>query len=140
VDRVFLDANVLFSAAYKPSSRLLVLWERTDSALLTSAFAIEEARRNLALTRPESLPILDRLTAKLILVPEAETTNVLPDGLALIEKDRPILAAAAAAKATHLLTGDKDHFGSLFGETVGGVLILTPSSYLRSKGAADAPA
>jgi hypothetical protein len=36
-------------------------------------------------------------------------------------------------KATHLLTGDIKHFGSLFGVTVEGVLILPPAEYLKGK-------
>ena len=47
MDRVFLDANVLFSAAYRSDSGLAVLWLRADAALLTSAYAEDEARRNL---------------------------------------------------------------------------------------------
>ncbi len=50
VDRVFLDANVLFSAAYG-SSRIGALWDRARFGrcrLLASRYAIEEARRNLS--------------------------------------------------------------------------------------------
>ena len=49
MDRVFLDANILFSAAYRPTSRLLQLWSLPDVELLTSPYAVEEARRNLDL-------------------------------------------------------------------------------------------
>jgi hypothetical protein len=48
VDRVFLDANVLFSAAYKDAAPLAALWQIPGCRLLTSAYAVEEARRNLA--------------------------------------------------------------------------------------------
>ena len=44
------------------------------------------------------------------------------------KKDRPILAAAITAQANFLITGDKD-FQALFGKTVSGVNILTPSAY-----------
>lgn len=47
--------------------------------------------------------------------------------------DRPILLAAIAARATHLLTGDVKHFGRLFGRRVEGVVILTPGDYLRGR-------
>ena len=46
------------------------------------------------------------------------------------KKDRPILLAAIQAQATHLLTGDKRHFGSLYGQSISGVLILRPADYL----------
>jgi uncharacterized protein GlcG (DUF336 family) len=80
VDRVFLDANVLFSAAYRSDSGLLVLWRRADAALLTSAHAIEEARRNL--TGDDQLRRLDALVreCEIVLTP---ATAVLPEGLVL---------------------------------------------------------
>ena len=46
MDRVFLDADALFSAAYRTDSDLGRLWE-LDIELITSEYAIEEARRNL---------------------------------------------------------------------------------------------
>jgi hypothetical protein len=42
-----------------------------------------------------------------------------------------IFLAAMAARATHLLTGDKTHFGRYYRRTIAGVLILPPSVYLR---------
>ena len=47
MDRVFLDANVLFSAAYRPDSRLRELWALAEVELVTSAYSVEEACRNL---------------------------------------------------------------------------------------------
>ena len=47
MDRVFLDANVLLSAALRPKAGLLRLWTLANAALITSDHAIEEARRNL---------------------------------------------------------------------------------------------
>ena len=41
-------------------------------------------------------------------------------------KDAPILAAAIASKADHILTGDLKHFGHLYGRTFQGVLIVSP--------------
>jgi len=42
----------------------------------------------------------------------------LPGGIALPEKDRPILLAAIEARATHLITGDKRLFGKYFGKRI----------------------
>ena len=53
--------------------------------------------------------------------------------VALPEKDVPILADAIESGATHLLTGDKQHFGPYLGSDVGGLLVLTPSAYLRTR-------
>lgn len=49
----------------------------------------------------------------------------------LPEKDVPILLAAVSAEATHLITGDFTYFGPLYGEKIGGVLILPPARYLH---------
>ena len=50
MDRVFLDANVLYSAAYLEFSDLGRLCTLDDLLLLLSSdYAIEEARRNLAM-------------------------------------------------------------------------------------------
>ena len=51
--------------------------------------------------------------------------------IALPDKDRPILLAAITARATHLLTGDVQHFGPYFGQQIDGVMILPPAAYLR---------
>lgn len=45
--RVFLDANVLFSAAHRAQNGLLALWALPDTTLVTSDYAVLEARRNL---------------------------------------------------------------------------------------------
>ena len=45
----------------------------------------------------------------------------------LPEKGWPVLGGAAAAGATHLITGDVQHFGRYFGKQLLGVQILKPS-------------
>jgi len=46
--RLFLDANILFSAAYRPDAGLVQFWKLKDTILCASRYAIEEARINLA--------------------------------------------------------------------------------------------
>jgi hypothetical protein len=48
MDRLFLDANVLFSAAYRPGAGLLRLWKLRSVVLCSSRYALEEARANLS--------------------------------------------------------------------------------------------
>lgn len=131
MDRVFLDANVLFSAAYRSDSRLVDIWSLPETELVTSVFALEEARRNLVAHRSKALTRLDELSDSLIIVDE--TGASLPKDIELVGKDAPILSAAISAKCSHLITGDNRHFGSLYGSTVQGVLVLTPSRYLKSR-------
>ncbi|MEX1246617.1 MAG: PIN domain-containing protein [Thermoanaerobaculia bacterium] len=128
--RVFLDANVLFSAAYREGAGLLALWKRSDTQLLTSGYAAEEARRNLD-TADRRLR-LEGLLAALLIAAEAPQVP-LPRGVRLPEKDEPILRAAMAAGATHLLTGDLPDFGHLLGRRAGGVWIQTPGDFLRAR-------
>jgi len=125
-----LDANVLFSAAYRSESGLLRLWTLKDVELFTSDYALEEARVNLE--TPEQRQRLSELAGSLEVVsgyPELE----LPDEVVLPDKDKPILLAAVGVKATHLLTGDKTHFGRYFGLAVFGVLVLPPGEYLKMR-------
>src|SRR5207247_175678 len=103
-------------------------WELAETGLLTSAYAAEEARRNL--DSPEQRMRLEALLARTEIVPES--TASLPPGLGLSDKDPPILKAALAAAATHLVTGDVRDFGRFFGKKALGILIVTPSDLLRS--------
>ena len=96
--------------------------------LVTSALAIEEARRNLA--PGEARERLDAILEKLVVVAEAPW-GAEAASWGLPEKDIPILAAAVRARSTHLLTGDLKHFGHLMQKTVEGVLVLRPAQYLR---------
>lgn len=45
-------------------------------------------------------------------------------------KDAPILAAAVQARADGLVTGDRTHFGPLYGRRFEGVLVLSPAEAL----------
>lgn len=130
MDRLFLDANILYSAAQSSTSRLRCFWELTDVELVTSMYAVDEARRNLAtdILRDE----LDDLVKGLIIADSLPAEGSLTTRLDLPEKDRPIWLAAIHMKATRLLTGDKKHFGRYYGQTVEGVLILPPAEYLRT--------
>jgi uncharacterized protein len=131
MDRPFLDANVLFSAGYKDTSPLRKLWGLPETELLTSAYAAEEACRNLAADKPGRMDSLKQLLDAVTIVAGPSPAAILPEGVNLPAKDQPILLAAIEATATHLLTGDKDHFGGLYGQTVGGVLVLRPRDYIN---------
>ena len=130
MDRVFLDANVLFSAAYRPDAGLLRLWKLPRVRLVTSRYALEEARINL--DSAEQVARLDRLTAGLEVIAAASDLPLPPDVL-LPAKDRPILRAAIEARCSHLLTGDVTHFGPLYGRKVANVAVMRPADYLPKR-------
>lgn len=125
---LFLDANVLFSAAYRADSGLGRLWQLEDVALHTSRYALEEARINL--DREDQRARLDGLSEKLLFCEAGARTP--PHGVSLPEKDMPILLAALTARCTHLLTGDIRHFGSYLGKKIEGMQLMLPGDYLKA--------
>ncbi len=128
MDRLFLDANVLFSAACRADSGLRRLWRLKNAELCTSRYAMEEARFNLA--HEAQLRRLAGLAKGMTFLEAGR--RALPAGVSLPEKDVPILLAALEARATHLITGDIQHFGPYFDEAIEGILVLTPSEYLKT--------
>ena len=131
LDRIFLDANVLFSIAYG-SPGLKRLEERAQKKhclLFASNFVIEEAKRNLS--NPSQIKRLDDFLSNIQIIPEIDPQ--LPSPLDLPEKDRPVLLAAISVRADYLLTGDITHFGKYFGKRVSGVTICLPRDYLSTR-------
>jgi uncharacterized protein len=126
LDRLFLDANILFSAAYRADTGLLQFWKLKNVTLCSSRHALEEARMNL--TEAAQKRRLAKLTRKIKFFDPIP--GEFPAEISLPEKDEPILIAAMGARATHLITGDIRHFGPYFGRKIKGILVLSPSDYL----------
>jgi len=130
VDRLFLDANVVFSAAYQEDAGVARLWSLTHVQLVTSSYALGEVGRYLSTRDQET-----RLEQLLHTVQIVEATTFSPADLKdldLPDKDRPILAGAIAASCTHLISGDFRHFGPHYGKRVAGILVLPPAVYLQN--------
>ncbi len=127
MDRLFLDANVLFSAAYRSSAGLQRFWNLKNVILCSSHYALEEARINLSDDAQRGR--LARLARKIQLFDS--TARQLPAGISL--------PAAMDARTTHLITGDLRHFGPYFGKTIEGILMVTPSQYLKTYQPASKP-
>ena len=125
--RVYLDANVLFSASLKLNSRFLNFWRLRGVVPITSTYAIGEVTRNFKV--PGHGTRLATLLQRTEIVSDADI-RMIPDHIKIIAKDASILAAAIAASADYLATGDKNHFGHLYNTTVSGVHILEPSEFL----------
>ena len=125
--RLFLDANVLISAAWKDGSKVARIWQIENVELVTSDYVLDECWRNLPLAHQQnrlrhllqSVRIL-QFTAQ----PELETSP-----LALPPKDQPVFAAAVIARANYLITGDRNHFGAWYGRTILGLRIEPPGSF-----------
>lgn len=100
-------------------------------SLLSSPYALEEARRNLSLKYPEKFAAFGPLVMEMAVVPEATTAlTIWATEQALPAKDAPILAAAVQARVDLLVTVDRTHFGHLYGKVLRGVEIVTPAQAL----------
>ena len=109
--RLFLDSNVLFTAAHNPEGKASLVIELAGAGnweVVTSAYCIAEARLNLDRKHPAALGRLSEILRTVRLVPDVAGERCT---LLLPVKDRPVFASAQRCKATHFLTGDRCHFG-----------------------------
>lgn len=135
--RLFLDANIVFLAGYSsrsPVHDLIALGRAGRCDLLVSAYAIEEARRNLDLKGPvDARSQLEASLVHVTVVPEAAPAfleRAAATGLS-DAADVPILAAAIQSRADALVTGDRRAFGPHFGKSLAGIEILRLRDALR---------
>ena len=126
--RIFLDANMLFSAAKSAGAirSFIDLLLKDGHALVADPYVKEEAERNIRSKYPEKAQDLASVLQKITIQLVASHPAALNPGIILAEKDRPVLAAAIKADCGLLVTGDATHFGALYGKTVRGVMILSP--------------
>lgn len=133
--RVFLDANVLFSAAYRTDSSIRAIFRLAEAGcceLVASAFAVDEARRNIARKQPGRVGELESLIASIGICPEGSVEVVhWAHTTGLPANDAPILAAAVQARADFLVTGDRKDFGHLYGKKLRGTEVLPPSKAIE---------
>ena len=131
--RIFFDANILFSAAKSAGALRGFLGHLRDCGhtLVADAYVVDEAGRNIEAKFPAALDDFETLLGQIEIYPGA--CRALPGETApeLPEKDRPVLAAAIQLRCNALVTGDKTHFGALYGQHIEGVMIHSPASLAR---------
>ncbi len=129
--RIFLDANILFSAGRSDGAvrRLLSLASEAGHELFADPYVVEEATRNIEAKGGQTIPAEVMMHISVVIAP---LSTKLASQLPLPPKDQPVLAAAIALNCTHLVTGDKTHFGNLFGQAVHGVIVMSPSQLLEA--------
>lgn len=129
--RVFLDANVLFSAAKSSGAvhTFLAQLKSSGHTLVADGYVAGEARRNLEAKFPWAMDDFEVLMKQV--EASATVSRPLQADLApeLPEKDRPVLAASIQHRCQVLLTGDKAHFGPIYGRSIEGVEIHSPASF-----------
>ena len=127
--RIFLDANILFSAARADGAvrALLNLLQEAGHACCVDAYVLEEARRNLLAKSASGLIWLEDSITEFQVQPIRLRDKELEAHLPVVEKDQPVLAAAILAGCHYLVTGDRTHFGALFGRSIQGVKVMSPA-------------
>src|SRR5215208_1579987 len=121
---IFLDANVLYCAAYRRDAGLRRLWTLPVARLITSVYAAEEARRNLS--NPGQRSDLEELLGSVEVVPTAAPTR----------SSAPFGPGADRQGSAHSAVGDQrrgyalakrrlSDFRPYYGERIEGVLILS---------------
>ena len=116
--KVFIDSNVLFSAALFPGSTPVsalykALTEPNDAIVFE--INIDELNKVFKRKMPEKISVLNTFLSMLmtavtiVKVPESEIAD---EQKIRDEKDQPIFRAAVASGADVILTGDKDFLES----------------------------
>ncbi len=127
--RIFLDANILFSAGKSTGAIRQLLSDLTEAGhrLVVDEYVVIESRRNLsAKAAGDSVDDLEALVLRLE-VNQVQQATSLASVAWLPEKDRPVLVAAIALKCDALVTGDRTHFGAGYEKTFEGVTIYSPA-------------
>ena len=125
-----MDANILFSAAKSDGAvrALVKLLLDEGHECCADAYVVAEARRNLLDKGAQAVQVLDTLLERLRITPGLVSRSVAAQVNWLPPKDRPVLAAAIRLGCDALVTGDRKHFGSAYGQQIGGVTIHSPRS------------
>lgn len=130
--RLFLDSNVLFTAAHNPEGKATLVIELAavgNWEVVTSAYCLAEARLNLEKKQPVALGRLSGILGAVRLVPDVAGERCM---VSVPEKDRPVFASAQRCKATHFLTGDRRHFGPYMNrpKDTMGIVVQTVGDFL----------
>ncbi len=133
--RIFLDANVLFSASRSAGAirQLVYGLHAAGHTLVADEYVATEARRNIVgKASAEAQAYLEALLSQIEVsavhfpVTAQSVVQWLP------EKDRPVLMAAMELRCDALVTGDRTHFGPGYGQVFGGVTLYTPAQLARA--------
>lgn len=123
--RVFLDANILFSAAKSDGAvrQLLTRLASDGHQCMADTYVLAEARRNLLTKETAAMSALDELLQRIPIHPVPSRSAPISEISWLPDTDQPVLGAAIRLRCNVLLTNDRTHFGKGYGQTFGGVTV-----------------
>ena len=128
--RIFLDANILFSVAKSDGAIRFLITGLLSAGheLRINPFVQEEAVRNLRAKAPAALEYFEVLLLQVSSIPLVDFKPLPKEASCLPVKDQPVLQAALHDECDVLLTGDRTHFGSLYGQKIESVVVHSPRS------------
>jgi uncharacterized protein len=93
-------------------------------------YVLMEAHRNIVAKKPAALRRFAQLidTMRVAAASPNQTRDLPKLAEGMPQKDQSVLAAAIQLGCNVLLTGDRAHFGQLYGQTISGVTIHSPAS------------
>ncbi len=132
--RVFLDTNVLFSAAYHSSGHPAALLDAAAFGRYIPVICrvvVDEVVRNLRKKAPQALGSLERTFQEVSfeMAPEPRGSEVKRWAGAGFGSDAPVLAAAIEAEVDYFCTGDKRLRAR--SETFGVLNVVSPAELLE---------
>ncbi len=131
--KVFLDSNIVFSAAYsgKEKSRSYLFFELQNLNIIKiyiSNLVKFESVHNIKIKKPEKLDFLNELLCKVAIIKDVdvyyEFAKTLP------ENDRIILSSAIYHNIDFFITGNTKDFLTFYNKKLKNTLILTPKDFL----------
>lgn len=136
--RLFLDANIFFTATYSSqgaSRALFDLAQQKKILLTTNTYALAEAKKNIEYKiGNQSLPLFFHLISLLIRVSttEIKINDRKKYKTFIEEKDIPILLGALQTKTDYLITLDRGFKNTALMKKIFPLRILLPGEYLQS--------
>lgn len=128
--RIFLDANILFSAAKSSGAvrQLLADLHVDGHALVADGYVAAEAQRIIAAKASgDGANYLQALFSRIEVNSVQQSAEAGSAAQWLPAKDRPVLLAAIACRCDALVTGDRTHFEPGYGRIFDGVTIYSPA-------------
>ncbi len=133
--KVYLDSNVLFSAAYSGSgkSKSFLLYELQELGFIKvfiSKLVCDEAVINIKSKKIEQLSFLNYLINRSTILPDT-IRELKNDLIALLPlNDRIILSTAISYGMDYFLTGNTKDFKHLYFMKIDKTLILKPADFI----------